>query len=111
LPRTSDASLADIKEWRNRDESDSAYGREALTRDERIATGEAQTLESNSLVLMHVNCRISSTIVIKDIWRNAESSVRLLAGDCLLCVGNNENNEVENIQTNLNRQRKWAFEN
>jgi hypothetical protein len=56
LSRTSVASLADTKEWRNVDESDSGEDKK-VTKDERAARGGAQKIDHKSPVLMQVNCR------------------------------------------------------
>jgi hypothetical protein len=53
------------------------------------------------LFLAHVNY----------IWRYIESTIRLFAEDCIIYREVKNNNDKENLQTDLNRLGKWADEN
>jgi hypothetical protein len=46
-----------------------------------------------------------------DIWRNIESTIRLVADDCIIYRKVKNNYDKENLQTDLNRHGKWAVEN
>jgi hypothetical protein len=49
---------------------------------------------------------------INDIWKNTESSIRLFADDSMILYRYIlNNNDMENLQTGLNRLGEWAFEN
>jgi hypothetical protein len=48
---------------------------------------------------------------INDIWKNSESTIRLFADDCIIYRTILSNNDVDNLQTDLNRLGEWAFEN
>jgi hypothetical protein len=48
---------------------------------------------------------------LNDIWRNIDSIIRLIADDCIIDREVKDNNDKENLQTDLNRLRKWAVEN
>jgi hypothetical protein len=48
---------------------------------------------------------------VNDIWRNIDSTIRLFAGDCIIYKEVKYNNDMENLQTDLNRLGKWAVEN
>jgi hypothetical protein len=48
---------------------------------------------------------------INDIWRNIVSTIRLFTDYCIIYREVKNNNDMENLQTNLNRLAKWAIEN
>jgi hypothetical protein len=48
---------------------------------------------------------------VNDIWRNIDSTIRLFADDCIIYREVNNNNNKENLQTDLNRLEKWTVEN
>jgi hypothetical protein len=48
---------------------------------------------------------------INDIWINLDSTIRLFADDCIIYREVKNNNDMENLQTDLNRLGKWAVEN
>jgi hypothetical protein len=48
---------------------------------------------------------------VNDIWRNIDSTIRLFADDCIIYREVKNNNDMENLQTDLNRFGKWAVEN
>jgi hypothetical protein len=48
---------------------------------------------------------------VNDIWINIDSTIRLFADDCILYREVKNNNDEENLQTDLNRLGKWAVEN
>jgi hypothetical protein len=48
---------------------------------------------------------------INDIWRNIESTIRLFADDCVIYREVKNNNDKENLQTELNRLGKWVVGN
>jgi hypothetical protein len=48
---------------------------------------------------------------INDIWKNTESRIRLFADDCIIYKYILNNNDMENLQTGLNRLGECAFEN
>jgi hypothetical protein len=47
---------------------------------------------------------------VTDIWINIDSTIRLFADDCII-YREVKNNNMENLQTDLNRLGKWAVEN
>jgi hypothetical protein len=47
---------------------------------------------------------------VNDIWINIDSTIRLFAVDCII-YREVKNNNMENLQTDLNRLGKWAVEN
>jgi hypothetical protein len=48
---------------------------------------------------------------VNDIWRNVESTIRLLADDCIIYRNIINNKYMENLQIYLNRLGEWAVEN
>jgi hypothetical protein len=48
---------------------------------------------------------------VNDIWRNIDSTIRLFADDCIIYREVKNNNDMENLQTDLNRLGKWEVEN
>jgi hypothetical protein len=48
---------------------------------------------------------------VNDIWRNAESTIRLFADDCIIYRTIVNNKHVEKLQIHLNRLGEWAVEN
>jgi hypothetical protein len=48
---------------------------------------------------------------VNDIWINIDSTIRLFADDCIIYMEVKNNNDMENLQTDLNRLAKWAVEN
>jgi hypothetical protein len=48
---------------------------------------------------------------VNDIWINTDSTIRLFADDCIIYREVKNNNDKENLQTDLNRLGKWAVEN
>jgi hypothetical protein len=75
-----------------------------LSEEVRVMSGVPQgSLLGPLLFLAYVN----------DIWINIDSTIRLFADDCIIYkeVKNNNNNNMENLQTDLNRLGKWAVEN
>lgn len=48
---------------------------------------------------------------VNDIWKNTESNVRLFADDCIIYRRIIDSNDIENLQTDLNRLGEWAVEN
>jgi hypothetical protein len=68
-----------------------------LSEETRVTSGALGPL----LLLAYVN----------DVWRNAESTVRLFADDCIIYREMLNNNGMENLQIALNRLGEWAFEN
>jgi hypothetical protein len=48
---------------------------------------------------------------VNDIWINTDSTLRLFTDDCIIYREVKNNNDMENLQTDLNRLGKWAVEN
>jgi hypothetical protein len=48
---------------------------------------------------------------VNDIWINTDSTIRIFADDCIIYREIKNNNDMENLQTDLNRLGKCAFEN
>jgi hypothetical protein len=48
---------------------------------------------------------------VNDIWRNIDSNIRLFADDCIIYRRINESNDVEILQTDLNKLKEWALVN
>jgi hypothetical protein len=48
---------------------------------------------------------------IIDTWKNTESTIRLLADECIMYRKIMGINDVENLQIDLNRLGEWALEN
>jgi len=48
---------------------------------------------------------------VNDIWRNTESNIRLFADDCTMYRKIMDSNNIDNLQTDLNRLGEWAEEN
>jgi hypothetical protein len=70
-----------------------------ISKEVRVTSGVPQgSVPGPILFLAYVN----------DIGRNTESTVRLFVDDCRKLL---RNNDVENLQTDLNRLGKWTFEN
>jgi hypothetical protein len=73
-----------------------------LSEEVRIMSGVSQgSVLGPLLFLAYVN----------DIWKNAESTIRICAEDCIIYWKILINNEVENLQIDLNRLGEWNFEN
>jgi hypothetical protein len=47
---------------------------------------------------------------VNDIWRNTDSTIRLFADDCIIYREVKNNNDKENLQTDLNSLGKWVVE-
>jgi hypothetical protein len=50
-------------------------------------------------------------VYVNNIWRNIDSTIRLFVDDCIIYREVKNNNDMENLKTDLNRLWKWAFEN
>jgi hypothetical protein len=48
---------------------------------------------------------------VNNIWRNTDSTIRLFTDDCIIYREVKNNNDMENLQTDLNRLGKWVVEN
>jgi hypothetical protein len=73
-----------------------------LSEEVRVPSGVPQGSELGPLLfLAHVN----------DIWRYIDSTIRLFVDGCIIYKEVKNNNDKENLQTDLNRLGKWAVEN
>ena len=50
-------------------------------------------------------------VYVNDIWRNAESNIRLFADDCIIYREIKDSSDIDKLQTDLKRLREWAVEN
>jgi len=48
---------------------------------------------------------------VNDIWRNMESTIRLLADDCVIYREIINNEDIDKLQKDLHRLGEWAVEN
>jgi hypothetical protein len=48
---------------------------------------------------------------VNDIWENTESTIRLLADDCLIYRKTVNNNVIEKFEIDLKRLWEWVVEN
>jgi len=65
-----------------------------LSEEVRVTSGVPQgSLLGPLLFLAYVN----------DIWRNTESNIRLLAGDCIIYREIKDSSDIDKLQTDLNR--------
>jgi hypothetical protein len=48
---------------------------------------------------------------VNNIWINIDSTIKLFADDCIIYKKVKNNNDMENLQTDLNRLGKWAVQN
>jgi len=48
---------------------------------------------------------------VNDIWRNIESNIQLFADDCIIYRNIMDSNDIDKLQTDLNRLGEWALEN
>ena len=49
-------------------------------------------------------------VCVNDIWRNAESNIRLLADDCIIFRNITDSSDIRKLQTDLHRLGEWAVE-
>ena len=50
-------------------------------------------------------------VYVNDIWRNVDSSIRLLTDDCAIYRKITNKNDIEKLQKDLNKLGEWAVEN
>ena len=55
--------------------------------------------------------RLLFLVYINDIWRNIDSSIRLLADECIMYWKITNKNNIENLQKDLDTLGEWAVEN
>ena len=48
---------------------------------------------------------------VNDIWGNTESNIRLSADDCIIYRKIMDSNDIDKLQTDLNRLGEWVVEN
>ena len=48
---------------------------------------------------------------VNDIWRNIDSQIRLFADDCIIYRKVVNNQDIDKLQTDLDKLRDWAVEN
>jgi len=73
-----------------------------LSEEVRVTSGVPQgSISGPLLFLAYVN----------DIWRNAESNIRLFADDCIIYKKITDSKDIEKLQEDLNRLGEWAVEN
>jgi len=50
-------------------------------------------------------------VCVNDMWRNIDSSSRLLAYNCIVCRKITNKSDIENLQNDLDTLGEWAIEN
>ena len=50
-------------------------------------------------------------VYVNDIWKNTDSSIRLLVDDCIICRKIINKNDIENLHKDLDTLGEWAVEN
>ena len=48
---------------------------------------------------------------VNDIWRNIKFNIQLFADDCIIYMKIIDSNDIDKLQTDLNRLGEWAEEN
>jgi len=55
--------------------------------------------------------QLLSLVYVNDIWRNIDSSIKLLDGDCIIYRKITNKNDIEKLQKDLDTLGEWAVEN